>query len=91
MTTLEQIRQTFPSAKYAPDPNCSNCGGTGIHARMTATAQQLTYAAKGARPCLCVFFGPNQATAQSVLTTLINEKDLAALPPKSRRGRPRKE
>lgn len=41
--TLEEIRQQWPRANYAPRPGCKHCGGTG---------EKLS---RPGYPCICIF------------------------------------
>jgi hypothetical protein len=67
MATLDEIRKTFPTAKYPPIPDCRYCHGTGIDAKKTALAQEMNknplYQKVGfqwalPKPCACIFIAP---------------------------------
>lgn len=45
--TLEQIRLKFPTAHYAPEPDCPRCSGTGL--------RRLPIEPKAELPCPCIF------------------------------------
>ena len=42
--TLAEIRETIPTAHYAPDPACQRCKGSGFR--------------QGQLPCPCIFLAP---------------------------------
>ena len=53
--TLEEIRKTFPKAKYAPKADCKHCGGTGINAKASKIAEKQKLDKKQSQPCICVY------------------------------------
>ena len=71
--TLDEIRKEFPTAGYAPDPNCRYCHGTGtrgprkvivIHEDLSVVTEERPE--EGHQPCICVFVGDPEMRALAV-------------------------
>lgn len=78
---LENLRRMFPTMRYLPNPHCPHCAGTGVDTAATKRAETIQYAAKGPRPCACIFFSPDwvepmrQAIGEYALKTLEEMKE----------------
>jgi hypothetical protein len=59
--TLEQIREKYEDANYAPDPNCKKCKGAGEW----YDDREFEFFESGYRPCICIYveheFAPDMA------------------------------
>lgn len=51
MADFEALKQKYPRAAHAPDPNCPRCGGTG---QTPAKINQHLFP-DGCKPCLCMY------------------------------------
>lgn len=73
-TTLAAVQALFPTARYAPTPECKECGGTGVTPDFSeAWYAANPFAARVTRPCACVFFGPNADWMRDRIAKFINE------------------
>lgn len=51
--SLEQIREKFPNANYAPREGCKYCDGTGV--KKNVPKVELLKVPDEGLPCICVF------------------------------------
>jgi hypothetical protein len=86
MITLETIREEFPNANYAPNPNCKYCNGTGS----TGPKKVIVVTNDGAytkidetrrQACVCIFVGGGERIHDLVIGGLrkIAKEELAHL------------
>jgi hypothetical protein len=74
LPTPEELRREFPTAEYAPDPECQICQGRGIVGARKAivTRPDLEVVVEerpGYQPCICIFIG-DRKIRQSVLKAM---------------------
>jgi hypothetical protein len=53
--TVDDIREHFPKANYAPDPTCKRCNGTGIRCMPGEQAAKIKILDTNHLPCICIF------------------------------------
>ncbi len=74
MPTLAELKKTYPTAKYEPNPNCDKCKGEGLWEHTFPDTESFGKGETKLVCCMCIFVAPEHlALARSVIKSAMSK------------------